>query len=98
MNAQNAKEFLPLVQAMAYGKKIQVECGGEWRDDSSPYFALPPERYHVKPEPQRFWFVRRKGTTSRWCDFDALDRAKAFLDAMGNQDDYEIVEFEEVTK
>ena len=98
MNAQNAKEFLPLVQAMAYGKKIQVECGGEWRDESNPYFDLPPERYRVKPEPQRLWVVRRKDTISRCCYFDALDGAKAFLDAMGNLDDYEIVEFEEVAK
>ena len=58
MNKNNAKDFLPLVQALADGKTIQFYTGS-WVDLSSvdeTSFTLPPERYRIKPEPKlRKW-------------------------------------------
>jgi hypothetical protein len=61
MNKENAKEFLPLVQALADGKTIQMrdvvsEKVTLW-DDLDPsdiYFRAPPEEYRIKQEPRTF--------------------------------------------
>ena len=63
MNKENAKEFLPLVQALADGKTIQMrdvvsEKVTLW-DDLDPsdiHFCQHPEEYRIKPEP-RTWEV-----------------------------------------
>lgn len=63
MNKDNAKNYLPLVQALAEGKTIQYRPRGEdigsvafpylkWTDVSADLiFNHPPDRYRVKPEP-----------------------------------------------
>jgi len=57
MNAQNAHEYLPLVQALANGKMIQA-LGGEWFDIDDVNFNWPPDEYRIKPEPRTFKIVR----------------------------------------
>ena len=53
MNAKNAHEYLPLVQALADGKTIQVlGKDGNWYD--SRLINTPPSRYRIKPEPRTF--------------------------------------------
>lgn len=55
MNKDNAKEYLPLVQALADGKTIQFDDDGDWVDvinlntESYDY-----DEYRVKPEPRTF--------------------------------------------
>ena len=51
MNKDNAKQFLPLVQALADGKTIQHLCNG-WEDLESVNFSYTPETYRIKPEPK----------------------------------------------
>lgn len=52
MNKDNAKQFLPLVQALADGKTIQILDYGQWRDFLKEIaFSCPPEDYRIKPEP-----------------------------------------------
>lgn len=52
MNKNNAKDYLPLVQALAEGKVIQgVDGGGEWEDLREVYFSQPSYQYRIKPEP-----------------------------------------------
>jgi hypothetical protein len=75
MTKQNAKEFLPLVQALADGKTIQLNIEGEWVDNENPEFAFPRDDYRIKPEPKlRPWLphevpvgalIRFKGATAR---------------------------------
>ena len=56
MNKDNAKDFLPLVQALADGKTIQYSGGdGKWYDADPCYFNLSPEQYRIKPEPRVIW-------------------------------------------
>ena len=51
MNKENAKEFLPLVQAIADGKTLQVQGGdGNWYN--TKLINIPPHRYRIKPEPR----------------------------------------------
>ena len=57
MNKDNAKDFLPLVQALADGKTIQHDKGIIWVDlDSTKgggiYFNEYPVKYRIKPEPE----------------------------------------------
>jgi hypothetical protein len=57
MNAQNAHEYLPLVQALANGKTIQVlGKDGNWYD--SPLLNTPPSRYRIKPKPRTYELMR----------------------------------------
>ena len=52
MNATNAKDYLPLVQALAEGKTIQKFSDGDgWEDVRSPSFESPAKLYRIKPEP-----------------------------------------------
>ncbi len=52
MNKDNAKDYLPLVQALAEGKQIQIRDHGGWHDETNPNFVLEIERYRIKPEPK----------------------------------------------
>lgn len=60
MNKDNAKDYLPLVQALADGKTIQLKCGdGRWHDQNGGVsFALEAENYRIKPEPRDIWVNR----------------------------------------
>ena len=59
MNQQNAKIFLPLIQAVADGKSIQVKGkDGKWYGTSLN--DPDPDRYRIKPEPRTFEIVRSK--------------------------------------
>ena len=55
MNKDNAKDYLPLVQALAEGKTIQwMNMAGEWHDQIvETSFAAPADRYRIKPDPSR---------------------------------------------
>lgn len=51
MNASNAKDYLPLVQALAEGKTIEEKYGdGWWGALRDPQFTRKPDQYRVKPE------------------------------------------------
>lgn len=60
MNKDNAKDYLPLVQALAEGKVIQVnvcfDSGIEkWVDSGDVEFYHPAAAYRIKPEPREIW-------------------------------------------
>ena len=55
MNAQNAREYMPLVQAVANGLTIQCNDRGEWVDVESLYTDVyGPDEYRIKPKPRTF--------------------------------------------
>ena len=61
MNAKNAKEFLPLVQALANGVTIQFNDGGDWVDvENLNTDSYDPDEYRIKPKPRTFEIVRSK--------------------------------------
>lgn len=55
MNKENAKDFLPLVQALAEGKVIQYKYSDGWDDAQELDFGSDPSRYRIKQEPRRIW-------------------------------------------
>lgn len=58
MNKDNAREYLPLVQALAEGKTIQgsmCDCSA-WYDIGTPLWDMPPGSYRIKPEPVKRWY------------------------------------------
>ena len=78
MNAENAKDYLPLVQALADGKTIQFQPKGEipgtirfprntWTDmpkDQGINLPYSPDCYRVKPEPFEAWVWKKTSTNS----------------------------------
>lgn len=52
MTREQAKELLPIMQAFAEGKIIQVLDEGEWFDLREPDFKKSTNRYRIKPEPK----------------------------------------------
>lgn len=59
MNASNAKEYLPLVKALADGKIIQGKMqNGKWKDLAELDFGRPAKEYRLAPKPQEFWANR----------------------------------------
>lgn len=67
MNKNNAKDYLPLVQALAEGKTIQMDSGegpgpDRWKDVTGELsFVSEPPRYRVKPEPRVIWALQTRG-------------------------------------
>lgn len=56
MNKNNAKDYLPFVQALGDGKKLQIQTSRGWADlDGNVAFGGPPEKYRIKPEPREVW-------------------------------------------
>ena len=51
MTREEAKELLPIIQAFAEGKTIQVWANDTWKDEDYPFFG-PLCQYRIKPEPQ----------------------------------------------
>lgn len=74
MTREQWKERLPLIQAFADGKRVQIQSNitGQWSDIETPEFAFG-SKYRIAPEPKlRPWkaeevplgaWVRRKGST-----------------------------------
>lgn len=58
MNRIQAKQLLPIIQAYAEGKTIQVKIQGdskgteEWQDVINLDFDIIPSCYRIKPEPK----------------------------------------------
>jgi hypothetical protein len=63
MNKENAKDYLPYVQAMADGKTIQWKTdSGNWKDGVDLELSLDPDHYRIKPEPRTFeMYINEKG-------------------------------------
>ena len=58
MNKDNAKDYLPLVQALADGKTLQFDFSGDgrWEDIAAINdFKNPSEFYRIKPKPRVFY-------------------------------------------
>lgn len=64
MNKDNAHLFLPLVQALADGKTLQLNIQGRWYDVYKLTFECDPKDYRIKPEPiRREVWVHEKDAT-----------------------------------
>lgn len=96
MNKDNAKDYLPLVQALAEGKEIQMlNCHDQWQDSVELELCYPASRYRVKPEPRRWWLV--KANSDRYQSVAYTDpQSAAHLKTL--YPDSEIIEVLEVLK
>ena len=60
MNKYNARDYLPLVQALAEGKTIQYysPVTAKWHDEATVDFNHPPHCYRIKPEriKKKMWY------------------------------------------
>ena len=60
MNKDNAKEFLPLLQALIDGKTIQYysHTAAQWKDMAAVNFVYERARYRIKPEriKKKMWY------------------------------------------
>ena len=55
MTREEAKELLPILQAFAEGKTIQIKQEGDWFDvgkNTEVYFSESPSDYRIKSEPK----------------------------------------------
>ena len=69
MNKDNAKNYLPLVQALADGKTIQfLTSYGIYVDVRNPDFVAPPSDYRIKPEPMVVWLNEYPGQNIIYSD------------------------------
>lgn len=52
MTREEAKELLPIIQAFAEGRTIQLLDGGKWLDVYETDFHESTYKYRIKPEPK----------------------------------------------
>lgn len=85
MNKNNAKQFLPLVQALADGKTIQERTQSDlWYDMSDVAFLnSDPAQYRIKPEPRERWVVTRRHNAE--AVFETRGVAQAYADIYGGE-------------
>jgi hypothetical protein len=104
MNKYNAKDFLPLVQALMEGKTIQYNRNSagkpDWDDLVESSFADSPSRYRVKPLPVEVYTVLFNGRPMLE-RFDSLDKAKSTAEILNSiniaaYDNYRAVTLREV--
>ena len=67
MNKDNAKDYLPLIQALAKGKTIQFFIGGKWNDVEDVSFNYEVQDYRIKPEVEYVSFDTTEGKP-KWHD------------------------------
>lgn len=108
MNSNNAKLYLPLVQAMVDGKTIQRTYTGEditptgvergrWYDVENVITSVPVSRYRVKPAPRTMYAVLN-GKNKVW--FSSFDKHSVEIELSdrqrhGSVGPYTLVEFTE---
>lgn len=53
MNRQQAKDLLPIIQAFAEGKVVEMKTSkGNWEVQEEMSFVLAPQKYRIKPSPK----------------------------------------------
>ena len=55
MTREEAKQMLPIIQAYAEGKAIQIKKEGDWLEvgkNTEVYFSESQSDYRIKPEPK----------------------------------------------
>lgn len=72
MTPQQAKEFLPIIEAYANGKQIQHNDGTEtnpmWTNNTPLMFDDSPKYYRIKPETKKYRIAEIKS------GFNSLDK------------------------
>lgn len=96
MNANNARDYLPLVQALADGKSLQYNVNRsdeapKWVDREDFTFDEHVTEYRIKPEPREIW-------VDRYVDGYNSDRAYSSKEHAedGIQDGWHAVRYREV--
>ena len=100
MNREEAKELLPIIQAFADGKTIEIydDEDGEWKPMllTSPEFNCRPSCYRIKPELQyrpfnrvkEVWGEMHKHTDFGWVHYKdpdiASDNRRVILSISGD--------------
>ena len=100
MNKDNAAQFIPLVQALADGKTIQIDTGAEqspyWVDIVYVTFDSDPEKYRIKPEAREWKAVVIKDTViSRNAGLN-IGSLTAYDECDENNPNYEVVRVREI--
>lgn len=52
MTREEAKELMPVIQAFADGKDVEIKTGSGWMIVENMSFAGEPDSYRIKPEPK----------------------------------------------
>ena len=64
MTREEAKELLPIIQAFAEGKTIQVWANDIWQDEEYPPFGALCQ-FRIKPEPKCRPFKNKKNVVTK---------------------------------
>ena len=91
MNRQQAKELLPIIQAYAEGKTIQVKLSDDfWYEYNGKLkFDLDPQDYRIKPEPKYRPFKSQKECWNEMLKHQPF----GWLKGTSNEALYSILEF-----
>lgn len=103
MTREEAKQLLPVIQAYANGKTIQLNMDHKWSSvpfDEPLNFDDAPERYRVKPEPETIFYVEYKTMSGTGRCKVANGQFKEYAEKFGRDrfgaDFIRVVEFREV--
>lgn len=103
MDRERAKELLPVIQAFAEGKTIQVfiSCKDRWEDNNNPLWDANADKYRIKPEPkyrpfkdaEECWEEMQKHQPFSWI-IDKKSKERSIIMSIYDGDDYNLKIFE----
>lgn len=83
MTRDEAKQFLPIIQAYADGETIQVKGhDGKWFDNDQINFTSKPNTYRIKPKPQVIYVNVYPANTGGY-SYDTREMAKRYCTPHG---------------
>ena len=89
MNRERAKELLPIIQAFAEGKTVQMMKGDDdWFDVGDRCEWFNALHYRIKPEPREFWiFTNPDESLTAWPAYPGVKGPKDAIKAIQDIND-----------
>lgn len=92
MNRQQAKDFLPIIQAFAEGKTIEYHSNDNWVEQENFGFMDNVRNYRIKPEPkyrpfkdiEECWQEMLKHKPFGWVKYKEKNKYTTYCNIDGN--------------
>lgn len=67
MTREEAKKLMPVIQAFADGKDVEIKTGSDWMSIENMSFAGNPNSYRIKPEQKYRPFANAERSAGMKC-------------------------------
>jgi hypothetical protein len=91
MNRERAKALLPIIQAFAEGKEVQVKYSSGWGMASDPAFGCDEYKFRIKPEPEVIYVNKWKSGSHDSGIYNTAEYASLVAKEHGDLDEFDYI-------